>query len=150
MTIYCFIFGCGHNADTFMRALRHFVTKTFVAEQAFVWHDTGVYAFVDQIRNTLTKTFIWNLNAIEIVHDIKSFQAHLPQVSHLNGFSPLWIRSWLCNVDNSLKARPHVLQMYGLSSLWYSKCLWYDCWKVKVLLHVWHLYGISPKLCFNM
>ena len=41
-----------------------------------------------------------------------------PHVSQTNGLSPLWIRSWFCSVDNSLKARPQMLQQWGFSSVW--------------------------------
>lgn len=70
---------------------------------------------------------------------------HSPHVSHSNGFSPLCMRWWLCNVDSSLNARPHIVQLCGRSFVWYDKWRWYDCWNVNVRWHSSHEYGISPK-----
>lgn len=78
------------------------------------------------------------------VHLVYVVKLSIPHVSHSNGFSPLWILWWLCNVDSSLKARPQIEQLCGRSFVWYDKCRWYDCWNVNVLLHSSHVYGISP------
>lgn len=87
-----------------------------------------------------------------LFHRLLKYEQHYsPHVSQAKGFSPVWMRWWLCNVESSLKARSHSVHTCGLSSLWYNRCLWYDCWNVKVLPQVSQLYGVSPvwrRLCF--
>lgn len=130
--------------------------------------DTYMYSTMNQIRNTLSKAFAWNrieckelamtMNTLADYDKWKQWIEHsnpfscnavqsnyLPQVSHENGFSPLWILWWLCKVDSSLKARPQIEQLCGRSFVWYDKCRWYDCWNVNVRWHSSHVYGISPK-----
>uniref|UniRef100_A0A3Q1BJW5 Uncharacterized protein n=1 Tax=Amphiprion ocellaris TaxID=80972 RepID=A0A3Q1BJW5_AMPOC len=77
---------------------------------------------------------------------------HLPQVSQLNGRSPVWMRWWPFRVSAWLKLLPQVSHLNGFSPVWMRR------WRcrlpciVKLLLQYWvnpfphtsQVWGLSP------
>lgn len=68
----------------------------------------------------------------------------LSQWGHLNGFSPLCIRSWFTKLQDCEKALPHILQTYGFEPVCVRKWM---CKLLCVLKVFWQKLHSKPLIC---
>ena len=66
-------------------------------------------------------------------------------ISHVNGFSPVWVRLCTFKFDKLVHSFPHVSHLKtGLSPLWISLCLFKLLDTENVFEHISHVNGFSP------